>query len=580
MATLWLDDDGKWHTSLRGRQILSDPRLNRGTAFSDAERHQLGLTGLIPPAHVTLDQQVHRVYAQYQRQRDDLARNVMLTEMHDRNEVLFYRLLITHLSEMLPIVYTPTIGQAIKSYSHEYRRPRGVYLSVDHPELIEESLLATGQAGPDVDVIVATDAGAILGIGDWGVGGIHIAVGKLAVYTAAGGIDPNRTLPVMLDVGTDRQSLLDDPLYIGNRHPRVGADEYDEFIDAFVAAVQKLFPRVMLHWEDIGLSNAWRLLNRYRDTFLTFNDDIQGTGAVNLAAALAAVRATGSALGDHRIVIFGAGTAGTGIAEQLRSQMIADGCTAEEATRRFWALDRQGLLTTDMPGLSPAQLSWARDPAEVSGWRRNTDLYPSGGTSLSNPPPGGIDLLEVVSRVHPTILIGTSTRSGAFSREIVCEMAAHVDRPVILPMSNPTELAEATPADLIGWTDGRALVATGSPFEPVDHGGHRYVIGQANNALVFPGIGLGVIASRAARVTDGMLAAAAHAVAGLTDATSRGAPLLPPVSELRETSAAVAAAVVRAAWRDGVARTMLDGDLIRHVRSLMWEPAYQPIVLE
>jgi malate dehydrogenase (oxaloacetate-decarboxylating) len=570
MPTLWLDDDGKWHTSLRGRQILSDPRLNRGTAFSYAERHELGLTGLVPPAHLTLDQQVGRVYAQYQRQSDDLARNVMLTEMHDRNEVLFYRLLITHLTEMLPVVYTPTIGQAIKSYSHEYRRPRGVYLSVDHPELIEESLLATGLAGPDVDVIVATDAGAILGIGDWGVGGIHIAVGKLAVYTAAGGIDPNRTLPVMLDVGTDRQSLLDDPLYIGNRHRRAGTDEYDKFVDAFVTAVGALFPRAMLHWEDIGLTNARRLLDRYSDTLLTFNDDIQGTGAVNLAAVLAAVRATGTALRDHRVVIFGAGTAGAGIADQLRSEMIADGMTADEAARRFWALDKQGLLTTDMPGLTSAQRWCARDPAELSGWRRNAEL------GLQ----GGIDLLEVVGRVHPTILIGTSTRPGAFSREVVREMAAHVDRPVILPMSNPTELAEATPADLIGWTGGRALVATGSPFGPVDHDGRRYLIGQANNALVFPGLGLGVIASRAARVTNGMLAAAAHAVAGLTDATSRGASLLPPVSELRETSVAVAVAVVRAAWRDRVARTMLEGDIAGQVRSMMWEPAYQPIVPE
>jgi malate dehydrogenase (oxaloacetate-decarboxylating) len=580
MATLWLDDDGKWHTSLRGRQILSDPRLNRGTAFSYAERHKLGLTGLVPPAHVTLDQQVDRVYAQYQRHADDLARNVMLTEMHDRNEVLFYRLLITYLTEMLPIVYTPTIGQAIKSYSHEYRRPRGVYLSVDHPELIEESLRATGLAGPDIDVIVATDAGAILGIGDWGVGGIHIAVGKLAVYTAAGGIDPNRTLPVMLDVGTDRQSLLDDPLYIGNRHKRVGADEYDEFVDAFVTAVRAMFPRAMLHWEDIGLANARRLLDRYRDTLLTFNDDIQGTGAVNLAAVLAAVRATGTALRDHRIVIFGAGTAGTGIADQLRGQMIADGLTADEAARRFWALDKQGLLTSDMPELISAQRPLARDPAELSGWRRDTERGVPQGRPPGQVPLGGIGLLEVVSRVHPTILIGTSTRPGAFSREVVREMAAHVDHPVILPMSNPTELAEATPADLIGWTDGRALVATGSPFEPVDYDGRRYLIGQANNALVFPGIGLGVIASRAARVTDGMLAAAAHAVAGLTDATSRGAPLLPPVSELRKTSVAVAAAVVRAAWHDGVARTLLDGDLVQQLRSLMWEPAYPPIVPE
>jgi malate dehydrogenase (oxaloacetate-decarboxylating) len=567
MRTLWLDDDGRWHTTLRGRHVLSDPRLNKGTAFSYAERHELGVTGLVPPAHVTLDQQVARVYAQYQRQPDDLAKNVLLTEIHDRNEVLFYRLLISHLPEMLPVVYTPTISQAIKSYSHEYRRPRGVYLSVDHPDLIEESLRATGLEDPDLDLIVATDAGAILGIGDWGVGGMRIAVGKLAVYTAAGGIDPDRSVAVMLDVGTDRQSLLDDPLYMGNRHPRVSAAKYDRFLDAFVSAASTLFPHAMLHWEDIGLSNARRLLDRYRDKLLTFNDDIQGTGAVNLAAVLAAVRASGTSPHDHRIVIYGAGTAGTGIADQLRAQMLADGLSEEEARARFWALDKQGLITTDMQELSGAQRRCARDPAEVAGWHRDSGL-------------GGIGLAEVVARVHPTILIGTSTRSGAFTEDIIREMAAHVPRPVILPMSNPTELAEARPVDLIEWTDGQALVATGSPFGPVEYDGITYQIGQANNALVFPGIGLGVIASRASRVTDGMLSAAAHAVAGLTDTSARGAWLLPPVERLRETSAAVAAAVARTAFDDGVARTIVDGDLTTHVINLMWQPTYRAIIAE
>jgi malate dehydrogenase (oxaloacetate-decarboxylating) len=567
MRTLWRDDAGRWHTRLRGRQVLSDPRLNRGTAFSYADRHALGLTGLVPPARFSLDQQVARVYAQYQRQPDDLAKNVLLTEIHDRNEVLFYRLLITHLAEMLPIVYTPTISQAIKSYSHEYRRPRGIYLSVDHPELIEESLRATGLESDEVDLVVATDAGAILGIGDWGVGGMRIAVGKLAVYTAAGGINPDRTVAVMLDVGTDRQSLLDDPLYLGNRHPRVGAEEYDRFLDAFVDAVNRLFPRAMLHWEDIGHANARRLLDRYRDKLLTFNDDIQGTGAVNLAAVLAAVRATGTALGEHKIVVYGAGTAGTGIADQLRTQMIADGLSAADAGARFWAVDRHGLITSAMAGLSDAQRRCARDPAELTGWRHDDAL-------------GGIGLDEVVGRVHPTILIGTSTRSGAFTQEIVRKMAAHVSRPVILPMSNPTELAEADPSDLIKWTDGQALVATGSPFKPVDYDGIRYMIGQANNALVFPGIGLGVVASRASKVTDGMLAAAAHAVAGLTDTSARGAPLLPPVETLRDTSVAVGAAVARAAQREGVARAAPDDDVPGHVRSLMWQPTYPPIVPE
>ena len=567
MRSLWLDEEGRWHTRLRGRQILNDPRLNRGTAFSYPERHELGITGLVPPAHVTLDQQVARVYAQYQRQPDNLAKNVLLTEVHDRNEVLFYRLLISHLPEMLPIVYTPTIGQAIKSYSHEYRRPRGVYLSVDQPELIEESLLATGLEDRELDLIVATDAGAILGIGDWGVGGMRIAVGKLAVYTAAGGIAPNRSLAIMLDVGTDRQSLLDDPLYMGNRHPRVSAEEYDRFLDAFVDIAARLFPNAMLHWEDIGLANARRLLDRYRERLLTFNDDIQGTGAVNLAAVLAAVRATGTILADHRIVIYGAGTAGTGIADQLRAQMLADGLTEKEACARIWAIDRHGLVTSDMPGLSDSQRRCARDPDEVLSWRKDAEV-------------GGVGLAEVVARVHPTVLIGTSTRTGAFGEEIVREMAAHVERPVILPMSNPTELSEAAPADLIRWTDGRALVATGSPFEPVAYRGTTYAIGQANNALVFPGIGLGVIACRAATVTDGMLVAAAHAVAGLTDSARPGAALLPPVQMLRDTSVAVGTAVARAAAADGVARTAIEGDLTERVRELMWQPAYRPIVPE
>jgi malate dehydrogenase (oxaloacetate-decarboxylating) len=411
---------------------------------------------------------------------------------------------------------------------------------------------------------VATDAGAILGIGDWGVGGIGIAVGKLAVYTAAAGIDPNRALPVMLDVGTDRQALLDDPMYIGNRHPRVPADEYDRFLDAFVSAVEKLFPGALLHWEDIGISNARRLLDRYRHRTLSFNDDIQGTGAVNLAAVLAAARATGVELAEHRIVIFGAGTAGTGIADQLSAALRADGLSDAQARARFWAVDRAGLLTTATPDAAESQRRYARPEAEVAGWQRDETL-------------GGVGLAEVVRRVHPTILIGTSTRAGVFTEPIVAEMAAHCARPVILPMSNPTALSEALPADLIHWTEGRALVATGSPFPPVDYRGVRYTIGQANNALIFPGIGLGVIAARASEVTDGMLAAAAHAVSELVDTATPGAPLLPQVASLRETSIAVAAAVAEAAVKDGVAGAPLDGDVRAAVQALMWPPVYRPV---
>jgi malate dehydrogenase (oxaloacetate-decarboxylating) len=581
MRTVWRDEDGAWRTTLRGRQVLADPRINKGTAFSDSERRGLGLTGLIPAAHFTLDDQVARVYAQYRRQPDDLARNVTLNALHDRNEVLFYRLLTGHLSEMLPIVYTPTVGQAIEHYSHEYRRPRGIYLSVDHPELIEASLLAFDLGPEDVDLIVATDAGAILGIGDWGVGGIHIAIGKLAVYTAAGGIDPARTIPVMLDVGTDRQSLLDDPLYIGNRHPRVPAAEYDAFLDEFAGAVGKLFPLALLHWEDLAVANARRLLGRYRDERLTFNDDIQGTGAVNLAAVLAAATVTGVPLTGHRIVIFGMGTAGAGIADQLTAAMVAGGMPEAQARQRLWAVDRQGLLTRDMTELSDQQRRYARDPAEVAGWRRGAPLgehaVPGGAGPGGPAAANGIGLAEVVARVRPTVLIGTSGRAGAFTEAVVRDMASHAERPVILPMSNPTALSEAVPADLIRWTDGRALIATGSPFDAVDHGGIRYEIGQANNALIFPGLGLGVIAARARRVTDGMLLAAAHAVADLVDISVPGAPLLPQVADLRETSVAVATVVARAAEAEGVASATLDADLAGQVRALMWEPRYWPV---
>jgi len=564
MKTVWTGDDGAWHTTLRGRQVLGDPRINKGTAFSDEERRELGVIGLLPCGHTTLERQATRVYAQYQNQTTDLARNVLLNEVRDRNEVLYYRLLTQHLTEMLPIVYTPTVGEAIEQYSHEYRRPRGVYLSVDHPELIETSLKAPGLGEGEVDLVVATDAGAILGIGDWGVGGIGIAVGKLAVYTAAAGIDPNRALPVMLDVGTDRQSLLDDPVYIGNRRPRAGEAEYDQFLEAFVTAVGKLFPGALLHWEDIGVSNARRLLDRYRYQTLSFNDDIQGTGAVNLAAVLAAAKATGVSLAEHRIVIFGAGTAGTGIADQLTAAMLADGLSEDQARQRFWAIDREGLLTTATTGLGEARRRYARPSAEVAAWQRDDSV-------------GGPGLAEVVRRVHPTILIGTSTQAGAFTELVVRDMAAHCARPVILPMSNPTALSEAVPADLIRWTDGRALVASGSPFPPVDYRGVRYVIGQANNALIFPGLGLGVIAARATQVTDNMLAAAAHAVSELVDTATPGAPLLPEVEAMRETSVAVAAAVARAAAADGVAGASLDGDLPSRIRALMWEPVYRPV---
>jgi malate dehydrogenase (oxaloacetate-decarboxylating) len=534
--------------------------LNRGTAFTLAERQALGLTGLLPEGVSTIEGQLRRVYGQYLRQPDDLAKNLFLGQVRDRNEVLFYRLLTEHISEMLPIVYTPTVGTAIERYSLEFGRPRGVYLSVDHPDQIETAFRNYGLGPDDVDLIVATDSEGILGIGDWGVGGIAIAVGKLAVYVAAAGLHPRRVIPVVLDAGTDNAALLAEDMYLGNRHPRVRGERYDEMIDTYVTAATRLFPNAMLHWEDFGAANAHRILTKYAGTCCTFNDDIQGTAAVVLAAALCAVRATGTRMSDQTVVIHGAGTAGIGIADVLRQVMISEGLSPGQATSRFFALGSKGLLTSDYPGtLRDFQVPYARPAAEVSGWQRDED--------------GRIGLAEVVTRSRPTMLIGTSTQPGVFSQAIVTEMAAHVARPVIMPLSNPTSRSEARPADLIAWTGGRALIATGSPFPPVEYDGTVYQIAQANNALIFPGLGLGVTVSRARRVSDGMLAGAADALAGLSDAATPGAPVLPPVARLRDVSAVVAVAVARAAQAEGLSDVPVD-NLAGQVRQAMWDPVY------
>ena len=548
---------------LRGTAVLTTPMLNRGTAFTPAEREALGLTGLLPEGVSTIDGHLRRVYAQYQRQPDDLAKYIFLGHVRDRNEVLFYRLLTEHIEEMLPIVYTPTVGTAIERYSLEYGRPRGVYLSVDHPGQVEAAFRNYGLSPEDVDLIVATDSEGILGIGDWGVGGIAIATGKLAVYVAAAGLHPRRIIPVVLDVGTDNPVLLGEDMYLGNRHPRVRDERYDELIDTYVSVASRLFPKALLHWEDFGAGNAHRILAKYTGSHLTFNDDIQGTAAVVLAAALGAVRAAGTRMRDQRVVIHGAGTAGIGIADVLRQVMIAEGLSLAEATRSFYALGSKGLLTSDYPGtLRDFQVPYARPATEVSGWLRDGE--------------GRIGLAEVVARSHPTMLIGTSTQPGAFTEAIVTEMAAHVQRPIIMPLSNPTSHSEARPVDLIAWTEGRALIATGSPFEPVSYRGVSYQVAQANNALIFPGLGLGVTVSQASRVSDGMLAAAAQALAGLSDLAAPGAPVLPPVSSLRTVSAAVAAAVAQQAQAEGLARVPLD-DPAGQVRQVMWTPAYPTI---
>jgi malate dehydrogenase (oxaloacetate-decarboxylating) len=546
-------------TTARGVEVLDTPLLNKGTAFTRQEREALGLEGLLPSAVQTLEDQVKRAYEQYHEQPTNLHKNIFLAMLQDNNEVLFYRLMAEHLREMLPVVYDPTVGEAIKQYSHEYRRPRGVYLSIDAPDRIEAAFADLGLSAEDVNLIVASDAEEILGIGDWGVGGIDIAVGKLAVYTAAAGIDPDRVIPVSLDVGTDNPHLLQDPDYVGNRHPRVRGKRYDDFIDAYVRAATKLFPQALLHWED-GPSNGRRILERYRDRVCTFNDDMQGTGAITLAAALSAVRVAGTRMRDQRIVIFGAGTAGVGIADQLRDAIARDGADRDAATRQIWCVDKQGLLTDDMTDLRDFQVPYARPADEVASWRRD----------------GGIGLADVVGHVKPTMLIGTSTAHRAFTEEIVKEMARHVDRPIIFPLSNPTERIEAMPSDLIPWTDGRGLIAAGIPVPPVTYKGVTYAIGQANNALLYPGLGLGAIVAGAQRISDGMFDASADAVAGLVDVSTPGASLLPHVENLRHVSATVATAVANQAASEGLARTKLT-DTARQVRDAMWQPEYRPI---
>jgi malate dehydrogenase (oxaloacetate-decarboxylating) len=538
-----------------GRALLTDALRNKGVAFTREERERHGLVGALPPGVLSLDQQARRAWEQVQAQPDDLAKNVCLEQLHDRNEVLYHRLLTEHLQELLPVVYDPTVGEAIKRYSHEYRRPRGVYLSIDHPQDVRPAFEALGLGPDDVDLVVATDAEQILGIGDWGVGGMQISVGKLAVYTAAAGIHPGRAVPVMLDVGTDNQALLNDPLYVGNRHSRARGKDYDAFVAAYVDTVRDLFPHALLHWEDFGPGNGRRLLQTYGGKVCTFNDDLQGTGAVTLACVLNAARASGTPMREQRVVVFGAGTAGVGIADQLRDAMVRDGLDGEEAVARVWCVDRQGLLLRSTEGLRDYQRPYARPDEEWSGGEQP------------------IGLKEVVDRVHPTVLVGTSTVHGAFGEDVVRSMAEHVERPVVLPLSNPTERIEALPEDVLRWTDGKALVAAGVPFAPVELDGTSYVIGQANNALVYPGLGLGAVVARASRITDGMLQAAAEAVAGLADLSGPGAPLLPQVENLRAASATVAVAVARRAAEEEVARAQLD-DVIQQVQDAMWQPEY------
>jgi len=557
-------DDGSLEISARGFDVLHTPQINKGTAFTHEERRALGLTGLLPPAVLTMEQQADRAYELFKKQSNDLARNTFLAAMHDRNEALFFHLLGSHVVEMFPIVYTPTVGLAIQEYSHQYRRPRGVFLSIDRPDEIEEALLSAGGGAEsdEIDLLVATDAEAILGIGDWGVGGVDICVGKLAVYTAAAGIDPSRAIPVMLDVGTDRQSLLDDPLYLGYRHPRVRGGQYQAFIDRYISTALRLYPNALLHWEDFSAVNARWILNTYGSSICTFNDDIQGTASIVLAAVMGGIKVAGGRMRDQKIVVFGAGTAGCGIADLIRNAMVADGLSPEEAARGFWCVDRYGLLADDMRDLRDFQRAYARPAAEVADWKRDGER--------------GIALDEVVRRVQPTVLIGSSAQAGAFTDQIVRTMTRGTSRPIILPLSNPTALAEAVPVDLIRWSDGKALVATGSPFDLVIYDGATYTIAQANNAMLFPGLGLGTIVTRARLISDGMFMAAACSIAEMVDATQLGASILPAVANLREVSVHVAIAVAKQAQREGLTRVN-PPNLEAAIRAAMWEPRYRPI---
>jgi malate dehydrogenase (oxaloacetate-decarboxylating) len=563
--------------------VLDDPIGNHGVAFTVAERQALGLTGRLPSAVLTLEQQAARAYRQLQRQGSDLAKNVYLEQLHDRNETLYYKLLADHLAELLPVVYDPTVGDAIEKYSHEYRRPRGVFLSIDRPDDIEKAF-ATLQLGPgDVDLIVCTDAEEILGIGDWGVGGIQISVGKLTVYTAAAGIDPRRVIPVSLDVGTDNEGLLNDPLYLGNRHARVRGPGYDAFIRKYLETASAMFPGALLHFEDFGANNARRILVTYRDKYRIFNDDMQGTGAVVMAGLFNALKVTGTRWRDQRVVVFGGGTAGVGIADQIRAQMTRDGLDEARAARQIWIVDLPGLLTDDMgDGLLDYQRPYARPAAEAAGWAltpvqvdpSTVQRWPQMAALRQARAASGIITLEtVIEHVEPTVLIGTSTAHGAFTREVIEAMTAAADRPVIFPISNPTSQIEAMPADIIAWSKGQALLATGLPIPSLEYGGLRYEFGQANNALLYPGLGLGAIVAGASKVTDGMLLAAAEAVAGQADVSAPGASLLPAVQNLRASSATTAVAVARAAAADGVATKKAD-DLVQAVQDAMWQPVY------
>ncbi|GAA4297393.1 NAD-dependent malic enzyme [Mycobacterium paraffinicum] len=535
---------------------LSSPSLNRGVGFTHEQRRQLGLTGRLPSAVLTLDEQADRVWRQLQSLATDLGRNLLLEQLHYRHELLYYKVLEDHLPELMPVVYTPTVGEAIQRFSDEYRGQRGLFLSIDEPDEIEPAFETFGLEPDDVDLIVCTDAEAILGIGDWGVGGIQIAVGKLALYTAGGGIDPRRCLAVSLDVGTNNEQLLQDPFYLGNRHARRRGEEYDELVNRYIEIAHRLFPRAILHFEDFGPLNARRILRDYGEKYCVFNDDVQGTGAVVVAAVYGGCHLTGVPMRDQRAIVFGAGTAGIGVADQIRDAMVSDGASVEQATAQIWPIDRQGLLFDDMDDLRDFQVPYAKNRAE-----------------LGVGPENRVGLVDAIKLASPTILLGSSTVFGAFTEKVVQAMTASCDRPMIFPLSNPTSRMEAMPADVLQWSDGKALITTGTPVAPVEYDGTTYTIGQANNVLVFPGIGLGIIVAGARLLTKAMLQAAAKAVVQQASPSKAGDSLLPDVRELRAISTAVAEAVYHAAVSGGVA-TRTHADPRQAVLDTVWTPAY------
>jgi malate dehydrogenase (oxaloacetate-decarboxylating) len=552
---------------LRGMELLNNPALNKGTAFTEDERESFGLNGLLPPVIESLEDQVGRAYQAFSLKSNDLERHIYLRQLQDANEVLFYRLLLDHIDEMLPIVYTPVVALGCQEFSHIYRRPRGLFIPYPQRDFIPA--LLRNHPSPEVDVIVVTDGERILGIGDQGVGGLGIPIGKLSLYTLIGGIHPARTLPIVLDVGTNNEERLRDPEYLGWRHARVAGSEYDDFIDSFVTAVKQVLPSTLLQWEDFSGVHARPILNRYRDQMLTFNDDIQGTAAVALGAILSAIRVAGSSLREQEIVFLGAGSASTGVADYLRAALVTEGLSEEEARKQFWMVDRDGLLHSGRTDLTPEQRIYAQPLARISSWAR-------GGSA-------NFGLADVIHNVRATILIGLSTIGGAFTEAIVREMAGKIERPIIFPLSNPTQHSEAAPSDLYRWTNGRALVATGSPFPPVEFGGRAIPVSQCNNVYIFPAVGLAVVASRpspgtlgARRITDSMMIAAARTLAEHSPALKdSSAPLLPALKDLRSLAVEIAFAVAQEAARSGVAPPIDSPSTLRsQILANQWTPAY------